>query len=70
VGAVRTFRIRIDFASWIARMQTPALQAQAIRTLQDAASTEVRAYFGIEADGSFQLDALVVEVIALKAESF
>jgi ubiquinone/menaquinone biosynthesis C-methylase UbiE len=70
VRAVRTFRIRIDFASWIARMQTPAPQAQAIRMLQDAASAEVRTCFGIEADGSFQLDALAVEVIALKAGSF
>jgi ubiquinone/menaquinone biosynthesis C-methylase UbiE len=64
VRAVRIFRIRIDFTSWIARMQTPAPQAEAIRMLQNAASADVRAHFGIEPDGSYMLDALSAEVVA------
>lgn len=64
VTALRAFRIRLDFASWIARMNTPALQAQAIRALQAAASAEVRDYFAIEADGSFLLDVVMLEAEA------
>ena len=45
-------------------MATPDLNRDAIRTLQGAASTEVRAHFGIEPDGSFMLDTLMVEAVA------
>ncbi|MDE2183320.1 MAG: class I SAM-dependent methyltransferase [Alphaproteobacteria bacterium] len=50
-------RIRLEFANWIARMQTPPLQAEAIRALMARAPAEVTAYFAIESDGSFMLDA-------------
>jgi SAM-dependent methyltransferase len=62
--AVTRRRIRIDFPSWIARMRTPAVQAEAVRALQAAASEEVRRHFAIEADGSFQLDVMVLEGLA------
>ncbi|HQT78164.1 MAG: SAM-dependent methyltransferase [Rhodospirillales bacterium 20-64-7] len=64
VRAVRTWRIRMDFATWTARMRTPDLHVQAIRSLQAAASAETRAHFAIEADGSFMLDTMMVETIA------
>lgn len=64
VTAVTCRRIRMDFASWIERMRTPAVQAEAIRALQRQASNEVRAGFAIEADGSFQLDVMVLEARA------
>jgi len=50
----------MDFPTWIARMRTPELQAHAVRAVQRAASHEVRAYFEIEADGSFQLDVMAL----------
>jgi ubiquinone/menaquinone biosynthesis C-methylase UbiE len=53
-------RLRLEFASWVARMQTPELLRVAIRALQDGASREVRDYFAIEADGSFSADVLVL----------
>ncbi|MGB5096317.1 MAG: methyltransferase domain-containing protein [Porticoccaceae bacterium] len=53
-------RLRLEFASWVARMQTPEPLRVAIRTLQDGASSEVRDYFAIEADGSFSADVLVL----------
>lgn len=49
-------RLRLDFASWIARMQTPKVQSDAIRALQVQMSEEVTAHFEIEADGSFTID--------------
>jgi ubiquinone/menaquinone biosynthesis C-methylase UbiE len=61
VEAMIRRRIRIDFADWTTRMRTPPGQAAAIRALQEAASQEVRSGFAIEADGSFQLDVLLIE---------
>ncbi|CAM5774717.1 hypothetical protein LMIY3S_04662 [Labrys miyagiensis] len=55
----RTWRLRIDFASWIARMRTPPVFVEAIRALQAAMSEEVRAYFEIEEDGSYTFDTAV-----------
>jgi len=59
--ASRTWRLRMDFPTWIARMRTPDLNRDAIRALQRAASAEVREHFAIEADGSFMLDTLMIE---------
>ena len=49
-------RVHIDYASWIARMQTPKVQAEAIRALMAQAPETVRTHFALEADGSFMLD--------------
>ncbi|MFO1049195.1 MAG: class I SAM-dependent methyltransferase [Geminicoccaceae bacterium] len=64
VRACRTWRLRMDFPVWIARMRTPSLHVHAIRALQDAAAAETRAHFAIEPDGSFLLDVLMVETVA------
>ncbi|SDS14128.1 Methyltransferase domain-containing protein [Halopseudomonas xinjiangensis] len=53
-------RLRLDFASWTARMRTPELLRQAIRALQGAVGEEVRRYFEIEIDGSFSADVAVL----------
>jgi len=58
-GAVSEHRIRLEFASWIERMRTPKLQADAIRALQAAMSESVTRYFDFGADGSFNLDVAV-----------
>jgi SAM-dependent methyltransferase len=55
-GSVAAFRIRLEFASWIARMRTPPDLATAIRSVQAAVAEEVRRYFAVEPDGSFMLD--------------
>jgi SAM-dependent methyltransferase len=54
-------RVRLDFASWIARMRTPEIRAQAIRSLQAEMSSDVVTHFAIEADGSFMLDTMSLE---------
>lgn len=64
LSAYRTWRVRMDFAVWIARMRTPERHASAIRSLQDAASTEIRTHFSIERDGSFMLDVHMLEMSA------
>ncbi|MFG1420678.1 class I SAM-dependent methyltransferase [Roseixanthobacter liquoris] len=49
-------RLRLEFSSWIARINTPDLHVAAIRSLQELATRDVRAHFEIEDDGSFTLD--------------
>jgi SAM-dependent methyltransferase len=58
-------RIRLEFTSWIQRMQTPKVQADAILALMAQASGAVHAHFGLEPDGSFQLDT--ASVVARKS---
>ena len=55
-GMVRSYRLRLDFASWVERMQTPKPQIDAIRALQAALSAGVTRYFETEPDGSFCID--------------
>ncbi len=57
-------RVRLDYASWIARMQTPKVYADAILALMKQIPDEVRAHFAIEADGSFMLDTASVVATA------
>jgi ubiquinone/menaquinone biosynthesis C-methylase UbiE len=54
------WRLSIEFASWVARMRTPAERVAAIRSLWHSAPDEVREYYGVQADGSFMLDVLMV----------
>ena len=55
-------RLRLEFGTWVARMNTPLVHVAAIRSLQDGASASARTHFGFEPDGSFWLDLLAVEV--------
>jgi SAM-dependent methyltransferase len=64
IEVCRTWRLRMDFPVWIARMQTPDENVKAIRALQIAASAETKAHFAIEPDGSFSLDMLMIEASA------
>ncbi len=54
-------RLRLDFATWIARMATPEMEARAIRALQREVPADVAAHFALEPDGSFTLDTMMVE---------
>jgi len=61
--SARAFRIRLEFAAWIARMRTPKIQADAIRALEAAMEESVVAYFDIGPDGSFDLDTALFEAV-------
>jgi SAM-dependent methyltransferase len=58
-----TWRVAIDFGSWIERMATPGQAVAAILGLQAAASEATRAHFAILPDGSFELEAAMIEVV-------
>ena len=47
--------IRLEFASWVHRMGTPADVVAVIRSLQEGAPREVREALQIQADGSFTI---------------
>ncbi len=61
---VRTWRLDLEFESWIARMRTPEVFVAAIRALQNGASEDVRAHFAVKPDGSFTIDTMMIEAVA------
>jgi ubiquinone/menaquinone biosynthesis C-methylase UbiE len=63
-GAKTARRLRLDFASWVARMRTPDLNIAAIRALQAQMPREVTDYLDLEDDGSFRIDTLTIEARA------
>lgn len=58
---VTFYRVRLEFASWVARSGTPEAHVAAIRSLQSRMSAEVVNRFAIEPDGSFLLDVMMLE---------
>lgn len=60
VDEVATYKLRLEFGSWIARMRTPEVHVAAIRALHARAPSEVKAYFRIEDDGSFTVDTMLI----------
>jgi ubiquinone/menaquinone biosynthesis C-methylase UbiE len=55
------WRIALELDSWVARMRTSACRVAAIREMWTEAPDEVRAYFSLRDDCSFELDVLFVE---------
>jgi SAM-dependent methyltransferase len=55
-----TWRIPVEFRSWIARMRTPPDCEQAIRHLWTHAPQEARDYYSVRGDFSFELDAFLI----------
>ncbi|GGN58935.1 S-adenosyl-L-methionine (SAM)-dependent methyltransferase PhcB [Novosphingobium indicum] len=70
VRATQKRRLRMEWESWVDRMQTPETHREAMRSLQDRASAETRTYFAIEPDGSFTIDTLQIEATACRTRSF
>lgn len=60
VGQVSKYRLRLEFMSWIERMNTPEAHVTAIRSLQRRASAAVTDYFEIGGDGSFTVDTALI----------
>jgi SAM-dependent methyltransferase len=57
-------KLRLEFAAWTKRTETPAPHVTAIRLLQTQASAAVRDHFAISEDGGFQIDTLTIEAVA------
>lgn len=64
VSSTMRFRLRLEFSSWVERMQTPAVHLAAIRSLQRHAGTDVADHFAIEDDGSFTVDTVLIAAVA------
>jgi ubiquinone/menaquinone biosynthesis C-methylase UbiE len=56
-----TWSLRLDFASWVERMATPAEDVAAIRRLLDHAPAEVRDLLRVEVDHSFALQGALIK---------
>lgn len=54
------WRLPLQFDTWVARMKTPPERVSAIRSLWTYAPDEVREYFAVQDDGSFELDVVMV----------
>ncbi len=59
-GPFSRFRLRLEFSSWVKRMNTPEIHVQAIRSMQGRAGTEVTRHFEIDADGTFTIDTMLM----------
>jgi len=57
-----TWRLPLEFDSWVRRIATPARRVEALRTVLEDLPAEAREYFAVSADGSFVSDALWIEV--------
>lgn len=60
VEGVTLRRLRLEFASWIARMRTPPARAAVIRALPAEMAADVRDYFELTPAGDFTVDTLEV----------
>jgi ubiquinone/menaquinone biosynthesis C-methylase UbiE len=63
VSTHRTWKLRMEFRSWVERSGTTPQRRDAIAALFGAAPREVTAYFQVEADGSFSIDAGLFEAV-------
>lgn len=55
------WRLTMQFDQWVARMRTPEVRVAAIRSLWSAAPDEVREYFAVKDDGSFDIDVVMID---------
>ncbi|WP_175816133.1 class I SAM-dependent methyltransferase [Burkholderia diffusa] len=55
------WRLPIDFDTWVERIRTPADSVAGIRALWAHAPDEVRGYYAVQPDGSFEHDALLID---------
>lgn len=56
----RSWRLPIEFSSWVSRIGTPADRIAALRSLWSGAPVEVRTYFNLQDDLTFELDVNMI----------
>ena len=61
VRSSRQFRLRLEFRSWVERINTPKLQVEAIRALQTSVSEIATRHYETEPDGSHTIDVALFE---------
>ncbi len=65
VSSDKSWKLRLEFDSWVARMRTPQDQIVAIKALWRVAPEEVRQYFALDAAGSFSIDVAMLDACKL-----
>jgi ubiquinone/menaquinone biosynthesis C-methylase UbiE len=63
VDLAKSWKLPLEFASWVARMRTPPAHVTAIQSLWHAAPGEVRDYFHLAEDCSFDIDTVLVSAV-------
>lgn len=61
VTSDKTWKLRLEFDSWVARMRTPQDHITAIRALWQAAPAEVKDYFALDQACSFSIDVAMLD---------
>jgi len=61
IASDKTWKLRLEFATWVARMRTPADNITAIKALWKSAPQEVKSYFALEPDDSFSIDVAMLD---------
>lgn len=61
IREVKSFRLTLEFTSWVERMRTSQPLVDAIRYYQTSLSHEVKDYFAVQEDGSFTSDVMLFE---------
>ncbi|MBP6122428.1 MULTISPECIES: class I SAM-dependent methyltransferase [Providencia] len=61
VSGIKSFRLALEFSSWVERMRTPQPLVDAIRQYQGTLSHEAKNYFAVQDDGSFTSDVMLFE---------
>ncbi len=61
IASDKTWKLRLEFATWVARMRTPADNITAIKALWKSAPQEVKTYFALEPDDSFSIDVAMLD---------
>lgn len=57
----QSWKLPLQFDTWVARMRTPPERVAAIRSLWDSAPSEVSTYFDLQTDYSFFIDVVLLE---------
>lgn len=59
-GHTETYRLHLEFQSWVDRIGSPESHRPALRSLLAGAAAEVKQHFEVEADGSFTFDTMLM----------
>lgn len=62
-GEAETYRLRLEFQSWVDRIGSPQCHRPALRSLLAGAAAEVKRHFEVEADGSFTIDTMLMVAV-------
>ncbi|MBP0600175.1 class I SAM-dependent methyltransferase [Herbaspirillum sp. LeCh32-8] len=64
IAADKTWKLRLEFDSWVTRMRTPADNITAIKALWNSAPQEVKDYFELDQKYSFSIDVAMLDARA------